>query len=621
MLTETEILQGLQFPFSLLSGPINTSAQAPYTLTYQFEAMVQPADLSRTFTGWQQLSTAEKAQIRLAMDHLETILNVRFTEVTGDSDPDINIGKVDIAGTTIGYGGYSYSAWSDGTLASYDGFAVYDNTLDLTSRWQWLILHELGHALGLKHPFDESSSGDIVNAPLPEEYDNRKYTVMSYTDNPDTSTDPQSLALFDVLALQNRWGANPNYNTGDDRYTGPRVVGVDVIWDAGGQDWLDASTYAGPVALSLVPGSFSRFGSYEDVAIAFGAVIENAAGGTGNDVVTGSDGDNQLNGGDGNDRLFGGGGNDTLDGGAGTDVAVFSYSSTDVRIQRSGDGYLLSTGVEQDLVQRIEQFEFSDRSLTEEQIDAVADSSSGPIGTGNDDVLIGTTGNDIIRGLAGNDRIVGDTGNDSLDGGLGTDTLNGGPGDDIIVGGPTVDDLRDVVYAGEGNDSVDAGAGNDLVFGQGGNDTISGGAGVDELQGQDGNDVITGSSFSDLVYGGAGDDFVNGGFGHDRINGGTGADKFFHVGVEGHGSDWVQDYTVAEGDVLLFGNSSATRADFQVNFAHTENAEGDRTGNDTVREAFVVYRPTGQIMWALVDGEGQSRIDLQIGTEVFDLLA
>ncbi|MCV2890996.1 hypothetical protein [Ruegeria aquimaris] len=237
-----------------------------------------------------------------------------------------------------------------------------------------------------------------------------------------------------------------------------------------------------------------------------------------------------------------------------------------------------------------------------------------------DDVLFGSDAADRAEGGPGNDRMSGLGGNDSLDGGLGADTLNGGDGDDIIIGGPSEDDLRDVIYAGEGNDSVDAGAGNDLIFGQGGNDTIAGGFGVDEIQGQDGDDVITGSAFSDLVFGGAGNDFVNGGFGHDRINGGSGADKFFHVGVEGHGSDWVQDYSSAEGDVLLFGNTAATRADFQVNFAHTQNAEGERAGDDAVQEAFVIYRPTGQIMWALVDGQGQSSINLQIGSELFDLL-
>lgn len=180
-----------------------------------------------------------------------------------------------------------------------------------------------------------------------------------------------------------------------------------------------------------------------------------------------------------------------------------------------------------------------------------------------------------------------------------------------------MDDLRDIFYAGDGNDSFDAGAGNDLVFGQGGNDPIAGGFGVDEIQGQVRGDVITGSTFSDLVFGGAGNEFVSGGFGQDRINGCTGAYKFFHVVVEGHGSDWVQDCNSAEGDVLLFGNTAATRADLQLNFVHIENAEGERAGDDNVVEAFVIYRPMGQIIWALVDGRGQSSINLQIGADVF----
>ena len=38
-------------------------------------------------------------------------------------------------------------------------------------------------------------------------------------------------------------------------------------------------------------------------------------------------------------------------------------------------------------------------------------------------------------------------------------------------------------------------------------------------------------------------------------------------------------------------------------------------------EAFVIYKPTGQILWALVDGGGQDSINLQIGGDTFDLLA
>nr|WP_239059691.1 calcium-binding protein [Ruegeria sp. PrR005] len=245
-------------------------------------------------------------------------------------------------------------------------------------------------------------------------------------------------------------------------------------------------------------------------------------------------------------------------------------------------------------------------------------------GDHGDNRLTGGAGNDVLQGHGGSDRLAGEAGNDTIDGGDGSDTINGGDGDDCLIGGNSGGDLRDIIYAGEGDDWITGGPGNDLLFGMGGNDTIAGDAGVDEIQGQDGDDVITGSSFSDLIYGGAGNDFVNGGFGHDRINGGSGADKFFHVGVEGHGSDWVQDFTAAEGDVLLFGNRSATRADFQVNFAHTENAEGERAGDDSMREAFVIYRPTGQIIWALVDGEGEGeaviRLQIDGSPEYYNLL-
>ncbi len=225
----------------------------------------------------------------------------------------------------------------------------------------------------------------------------------------------------------------------------------------------------------------------------------------------------------------------------------------------------------------------------------------------------------LITGTPGTDRLTGTDGNDTIRALDGTDTLNGLDGDDVLFGGATDADPRDVILGGAGNDEVNAGYGNDLVYGQEGNDTIAGGFGADDLRGQEDDDVITGGALSDLVFGGDGNDFVNGGFGYDRINGGHGADRFFHLGVGDHGSDWVQDFDTAEGDVLVFGQT-ATADQFQINLAHTATPDGDRSGDDTVQEAFVIYRPTGQIIWALVDGEGQDQINLQIGGELFDLL-
>ncbi|MGF6861521.1 hypothetical protein ABIE69_002093 [Rhodobacteraceae bacterium MBR-64] len=232
--------------------------------------------------------------------------------------------------------------------------------------------------------------------------------------------------------------------------------------------------------------------------------------------------------------------------------------------------------------------------------------------------LDGDTGADDLQGTSLNDRLRGFAGNDTLNGSDGADTLNGGDGDDEIFGGDTAADLRDVVFGGAGNDMVDGGAGNDDINGMDGNDTLVGGFGEDTVVGGDGNDAISGGAFSDLLFGNAGDDFINGAFGSDRVNGGAGADKFFHVGILDHGSDWIQDFSHAEGDVLLFGNAGATADQFQINFANTENA-----GDAAVQEAFVIYKPTEQIIWALVDGGAQTSINLQItgSTDTFDLMA
>ncbi|SER10562.1 hypothetical protein SAMN04488043_1161, partial [Thalassovita gelatinovora] len=141
-----------------------------------------------------------------------------------------------------------------------------------------------------------------------------------------------------------------------------------------------------------------------------------------------------------------------------------------------------------------------------------------------------------------------------------------------------------------------------------------GGFGTDTVIGGAGDDVLTGQAWSDLIFGGDGDDFINGGFGYDRVNGGSGADRFYHLGVADHGSDWVQDYTAADGDVLVFGGT-ASADQFQLNLTETANA-----GGAGVEEAFVIYRPTGQILWALVDGAAQDEITLMLNGVSHDLL-
>ncbi|MBE2275557.1 MAG: hypothetical protein IAE87_04595 [Rhodobacteraceae bacterium] len=199
----------------------------------------------------------------------------------------------------------------------------------------------------------------------------------------------------------------------------------------------------------------------------------------------------------------------------------------------------------------------------------------------------------IVFGSAEDDRINGGGARDFIEGGNGADMIAGG-GDDDWIGGD------------EGNDTLAGDAGNDIMFGGGGRDQMAGGSGRDQL---------TGAGGSDSLSGGDGNDMLNGGWGFDRSIGGAGADAFFHLGVRGHGSDWIEDFASEDGDVLLFGVTSATGDDFQVNYATTPGA-----GADDVAEAFVIYRPTWQILWALVDGAGQEQIHVRIDGQDYALL-
>ncbi|CUH68239.1 Cyclolysin [Thalassovita gelatinovora] len=295
-------------------------------------------------------------------------------------------------------------------------------------------------------------------------------------------------------------------------------------------------------------------------------------------------------------------GDDTITGGGGTDQLVYRWDNetgggnagVSVVFTAEGTGSATDGFGDTDTFTGIEQVQ----------------------GTLFDDTMTGNDGAQRFDGEGGNDRLIGGEGADTLNGGDGNDTLNGEAGDDVLIGGTSEADLRDVIYGGDGNDSIDGGYGNDELRGDDGSDTIIGGYGVDTVIGMAGDDALTGQAWSDLLYGGDGDDFLNGGFGYDRVNGGAGADRFYHLGVYDHGSDWVQDYTAADGDVLVFGQAGATADQFQVNLTETANA-----GVAGVEEAFVIYRPTGQIMWALVDGGAQDEINLVLDGVTHDLLA
>jgi len=191
------------------------------------------------------------------------------------------------------------------TSCDLTSFALFSSALATIPRN--IVLHEIGHALTLKHPGDYDAGGAHAPPPfLPACEDSNKYSVMSYYPDPDNGFYNPHLGLFDIAALQYRFGANLSYHTGNNTYTGPSGA-MQVIWDAGGNDTISGVGRLGPVTINLNDGTFSSLGGNDNLAIAYGVIIENAVGGNGNDTLIGNHFSNLLSGGPGNDLLVAGG--------------------------------------------------------------------------------------------------------------------------------------------------------------------------------------------------------------------------------------------------------------------------------------------------------------------------
>ena len=221
----------------------NTSSAAPLTITHKFATAVPPVDMWSVYRGWKAFTAAQKSAVSAVLAEYESVINVKFVAIAS-LDPDIDFGRVNLSGGEAGEGGYRYTYATLGGVVSaktLDGFSVFGNQIENLSKN--LILHELGHAMTLKHTGNYHAGGGSAPGPyLPAGQDNNKYTVMSYKADPDNGALSPHLGIYDIAALQARFGANLAYRTGNDTYTGPNGV-MQAIWDAGGIDTLSG---AGP---------------------------------------------------------------------------------------------------------------------------------------------------------------------------------------------------------------------------------------------------------------------------------------------------------------------------------------------------------------------------------------
>ena len=301
-------------------------------------ALLFDGELPYTTMDW---GTVREAAAKSAFASFSAVANLTFNYVSSLAEADFAM----LAASTMVDGASAYAVISGGDLslggqsATLDGWARYGFTLsgmtgDLAqgSFGYWVLIHEIGHALGLAHPHDEGGGSTVLegvegayNSYGTGYLNQGVYTIMSYNRGWELGPNGETVSLnygasitpaaLDIAVLQAKYGANMSAGAGNSTYRISTIgaEGYSAIWDTSGYDRIVHSgaqgAYISLVAATLdytvTGGGVVSYvqGAHGGLTIASGVQIEAARGGSGNDTLLGNGLANVLEGGAGDGTL------------------------------------------------------------------------------------------------------------------------------------------------------------------------------------------------------------------------------------------------------------------------------------------------------------------------------
>jgi len=196
-LTSTDAIVG-----SLTAGYATWNSVAGNVVYYKYMTSTSDDVMGAHPNSFSVMDTTQQAAVTKALAAVTAITGIQFAQTTNTSQANLLFGEANLGGNTAGV---TYMPMSvDGKVTSevfIDNRSYHSMNATTDTEWYEVLLHEVGHSMDLKHPFE----GSIT---LPTSLDNTQNTLMSYTSAPTSTSFYNHFQEYDVLALQFLYGTD-----------------------------------------------------------------------------------------------------------------------------------------------------------------------------------------------------------------------------------------------------------------------------------------------------------------------------------------------------------------------------------------------------------------------------